>query len=139
MPIVEWSDSFLIGVEPFDEHHKHLVELLNRSYNEFVLGAPAEKAGAILDELFDYACYHFVAEEFWMSKSSYPKTKQHIEEHNYFTLRLQQISRDYRQGNTAISLEIMTFLKEWLINHILKSDADYGHFVTPRQKTSHPD
>ena len=136
MPIVEWNDSFLIGVEPFDEHHKHLVYLLNQSYKEFVLGAPVERAGAILDELFDYACYHFVAEEFWMSKSSYPKLEQHIEEHNYFTQRLQQIARDYRQGKSAISLKIMTFLKEWLLEHILKSDADYGHFVTSREVTT---
>ena len=71
MPIVEWNDSFLVGVEPFDEHHKHLVDLLNRSYNELEHDAPLESYGELLDELSDYVSYHFVREELWMMESSY--------------------------------------------------------------------
>jgi hemerythrin len=135
MPIVEWSDSFLIGVEMFDEHHKHLVYLLNRSYDEFVSGAPATASSAMLDELFNYAQYHFDAEELWMRKLSYPGREQHVWEHTIFARQLEKIRRDYEEKKTATPLEIMTFLKEWLASHILKSDADMGYFIASGKVT----
>lgn len=130
MPIVEWNDSFLVGVEPFDEHHKHLVDLLNRSYNELEHDAPPESCGELLDELSDYVSYHFVREELWMMESSYPRYEQHIAEHNSYIQHLQGFQQDYKQGKAETSLEIFTFLRRWLIEHILKSDADYGRFIS---------
>lgn len=130
MPIVEWNDSFLVGVEPFDEHHKHLVDLLNRSYNELEHDAPPESCGELLDELSDYVSYHFVREELWMMESSYPRYEQHIAEHNSYIQRLQGFQQDYKKGKAETSLEIFTFLRRWLIEHILKSDADYGSFIS---------
>lgn len=132
MPIVEWNDSFLVGVEPFDDHHKHLVDLLNRSYNELEHDAPPESCGELLDELSDYVSYHFVREELWMMESSYPRYEQHIAEHNSYIQRLQEFQQDYKQGKAETSLEIFTFLRRWLIEHILKSDADYGSFISSR-------
>jgi hemerythrin len=133
MPVVEWNDSFRIGVKQFDEHHKHLVSLLNKTYDAFVNAAPVEEYNAILNELCDYASYHFMEEELWMSIKSYPKAGPHIEEHNYFIRRLQKIRQDYRQGNSGLSLEIMTFLSTWLAEHILKIDADYGRFLSSQE------
>jgi len=133
MPMVEWSDSFLIGVDTFDEHHKHLVNLLNQSYDAFVLGVPTEKLAAILNELFEYASYHFASEQFWMIEHSYPILEQHIKEHTFFVHRLKELQDDYRQGNTSVPLDIVIFLKDWLIDHILKSDADYANFISTQE------
>lgn len=133
MPIVEWNDGFLIGVEMFDEHHKRLVSLLNQSYDEFVGGAPITTSSDLLDELFEYAAYHFEAEDLWMGKSLYPGREQHIWEHTIFAQQLNRIRQDFIDRKTSTPLEIMTFLKEWLANHILKSDADMGHFIASRK------
>lgn len=130
MPIVEWNESFLVGVEPFDEHHKQLVELLNRSYTELVYDAPLESCGELLDELSDYVSYHFVAEELWMMENSYPRYEEHIAEHNNYIKQLQEFQKDYKQGRTETSLEVFTFLRRWLVEHILKSDAEYGRFIS---------
>ena len=133
MPIVEWNNSFTIGVEPFDEHHKHLVHLLNNSYDAFVLGVPTGKLAATLNELFEYASYHFASEKIWMLEHSYPKLEEHLEEHNFFVQRLKEIQEDYRQGNSSASLDIVVFLKDWLIDHILKSDAEYSNFISTQE------
>jgi hemerythrin len=134
MPVVEWDDSFLVWVEPFDEHHKHLVDLLNRSHTELVNDAPAECCGELLDELSDYVSYHFVSEELWMMENSYPKYEQHIVEHNNYIKRLQDFQQDYKQGKAETPLEIFTFLRQWLIEHILKTDAEYGRFTSAHYK-----
>lgn len=136
MPIVEWNDSFLVGVEPFDEHHKHLVDLLNRSYTELLNDAPMESCGELLEELSDYVSYHFVSEELWMMENSYSQYEQHIAEHNNYINHLHDFQQDYTQGKAETPLEIFTFLRRWLIEHILKSDADYGRFSS--SENQHP-
>jgi hemerythrin len=130
MPVVEWNNSFLTGVKQIDEQHRHLVSLLNRSYDEFVAGATVEKCRALLNDVFDYTCYHFMEEELWMSLNSYPKAGQHIKEHNLFIRRLKEIREENLQSDSTISLEIMTFLTTWIAEHILKSDLDYGRYIS---------
>ena len=77
MPIVEWEEKYLLGVEQFDAHHKHLVGLLNKVYEMFLLNDVAEgKLQEILDSLAEYANYHFDQEEFnqvrWFSSTDVP-------------------------------------------------------------------
>ena len=139
MPMVEWNDSFLNGVESFDEHHKHMVYLLNLSYDAFVQGAPVKTCGVIFDELFDYASYHFASEKFWMLEHSYPEIEQHLEEHKFFVHRLKEIQQDFRQGNTSVPLDIVIFLKNWLLDHIVKSDAGYANFIASQKNAISPD
>jgi len=136
MPMVEWNESFTIGVDPFDEHHNHLVHLLNTSYDAFVQGVPTGKLADILNELFEYASYHFASEQFLMLDHSYPILEQHLKEHSFFVQRLKEIQADFRQGNSSVSLDIVIFLKEWLIDHILKSDADYAKFISSQETVS---
>jgi hemerythrin len=136
MPMIEWNESFTIGVDPFDEHHKHLVHLLNTSYDAFVLGVPTGKLADILNELFEYASYHFASEQFWMLDHSYPTLEQHLEEHSFFVQRLKEIQEDFRQGNSSVSLDIVIFLKNWLIDHILKSDVAYAKFISTQENVS---
>lgn len=130
MPFVEWNDSFSLGVPQFDEHHQHLVGLINRLYDDFITGSPAESLGIILDELIDYATYHFAAEEYWMKENSYPKLAEHGAEHDRFSARVTEMQKDYHAGKVNLSIEVLTFLKNWLKKHILQSDADYGHFIS---------
>ena len=130
MPMVKWNDSYLLGVMEIDKHHQHLVELLNKTHEEFMKGAPAESIGAVLDKLINYATYHFISEEQLMVKIGDPGLAEHREEHGRFTRRVVEIQTDFHSGNKNLSNEVLLFLKNWLTNHILKTDAMYGQFIT---------
>jgi hemerythrin len=135
MQVIEWNDSFSIGVQQFDEHHQHLVGLLNKAYNNFAVGfvdGTPESIGAILDELIDYATYHFAAEEHWMKENSYPKLAEHSEEHRRLSSRVVEMVKDYHLDKPNLALEILTFLNNWLTSHILESDYEYGHYMAPK-------
>lgn len=129
MPFIEWDKSFELGVSQFDEHHKCLLDLLNETYDIFTGGSSREVLGAVLDKLVDYATYHFAAEEHWMALNGYPGLPQQRDEHKKFSLRVVEIQNDFQKGNAHLSLEVLTFLREWLIHHILTVDADYGRFA----------
>jgi hemerythrin len=126
MPFVQWGAEFVTGIQQFDEHHQHLVELLNKTYDDFICGAPDENLGVILNELVEYARYHFTAEEAWMQEHSYLKQQEHKNEHEKFSRSIVNFQNAFQSGNVNITLEVLTFLKRWLHNHILESDAGYA-------------
>jgi hemerythrin len=132
MPLVMWDKSFLLGVQQFDEHHQHLVSLLNRAYDDFTAGATSESVDNILHELVDYAAYHFTAEEHWMREQSYPKLDEQCEEHGQFADRITQMLNDQRSDKRVMLLDVMTFLNEWLTHHILQIDSEYGLYIATK-------
>lgn len=126
MPIAIWNDSLATGIGRFDEDHKHLLNLLNAVYEDFITDAPAESVERVLDELMDYTRYHFAAEEAWLQKITYPGLAEHRLEHERFVQRVLEIREEYHDGIGRLNVDMLSFLKEWLTGHILKTDAAYG-------------
>jgi len=123
---MQWNVRYLVGIQEIDQHHKHLVELLNKTYDEFREGAEIEKS--TIDELVDFSGYHFSYEERLMVELSYPKLDQHKKEHELFTLRILEFQNKYTRHKN-ISVEILWFLCNWVTHHILETDAEFGNFV----------
>lgn len=134
MPIIVWDESFMLGMQQFDEHHQHLAGLLNRAYDYFTTGADAGSVDSLLDELVDYATYHFAAEEQWMHEHSYPKLEEHRAEHDRFSSRVLEMLKSNSYDKTSLLLEVLTFLNNWLVHHILQVDAEYSHFFVSEYK-----
>jgi hemerythrin-like metal-binding protein len=132
MPFIEWNENFKLGIEQFDEHHQHLVALINKVYDDYTAEAPSEAVGAVLDELVKYATYHFGLEEKWMDVQKYPNRYRHSEEHEKFSKTVTEMFSEYNGGRLNLSLDILIFLKNWLTDHILKTDVEYAHYVASK-------
>ena len=135
MPIMEWQETFRIGIKQFDDHHQHLVGLLNSTYDRFIKEDTPQDLGALLNSLADYADYHFKAEEQWMLANSYPSLDMHVSEHFAFQSRVAEMRRDYGEGKETV-MGILIFLVGWLSDHILITDADLGRFSHLRGNSS---
>lgn len=129
MQLVKWDDSLNLGVEPFDDHHKHLVCLLNKTYDLFIAGEKSSSLEEVIDELIDYATYHFSSEELWMVKLNYPKQEEHKKQHEEFSSRVVDFQRDLTQKGNISILEVLSFLQRWLVEHIKHSDGEYSRFI----------
>ncbi|NVN93184.1 MAG: hemerythrin family protein [Desulfuromonadales bacterium] len=129
MPVFEWDKNYELGIDEFDEHHKQLVGLLNETYDTFTGGERHETFGEILDRLIDYATYHFAAEERWMGLNGYGGLQKHRMEHDEFSRRVVEIQDAFLKAKKHLPIETLVLLKEWLLDHILKEDADYGRFA----------
>jgi hemerythrin len=130
MPFVAWEQKYLLGIEQFDVHHKYLVDLLNEIYQMFLSKeADAAELERVLAALSEYSKYHFDLEESWMMQVNYPKHKEHVVEHQKFVYKLFELNKQLATDKSQLTLEIIVFLRRWLLEHILTADAKYGAFI----------
>jgi hemerythrin-like metal-binding protein len=129
MPYIEWNDSLSVGLSFFDEQHKKLIFIINKLFDAMKEGRGKEVLGEVFNELIDYTKFHFKSEEDAMLKYNYPYFNEHFEEHNKLTSQVLELKNKYENGQIFITIDILSFLKEWLFHHILETDKKYGPFL----------
>jgi hemerythrin-like metal-binding protein len=128
MEYISWDDSFLVGVEAFDNDHKYLVKLINNLHSGLMAGFGISEMTFILDDLVRYTNVHFKREEDLMRKHSYPEFYKHESAHAELVSQVLEFQAQLKSGKKVFSIELMGFLKDWLVNHILKTDMRYSDF-----------
>lgn len=126
--LIEWGPRYFIGVKSIDDQHKVLVDLMNEIYAAFGSNKNKKAISHVLNELIDYTVYHFGHEEEIFEKYNYKDSENHNLQHKKFVEKIKAFQKDFNEGNAALSFDLIDFLKDWLINHILKIDAKYVPF-----------
>ena len=73
-----------------------------------------------------YTKFHFAREEKFFAQTGYPAAVPHKQQHDALTRQVLDVQQKYAAGATAtLSLDVMHFLKNWLVNHIQGSDQKY--------------
>lgn len=129
MDKIIWTDSFNTGVELLDEQHVRLVEHMNRLLDSHDEHRPVNAVAEVLGSLTNYVGYHFETEEQLMIDHAYPEIESHREEHQAFVTQVAYFIAIYRESGDRLKQDILTFLKEWLAEHILKTDQAFGRFL----------
>ena len=127
MPIMEWNEKMAVGVALLDADHKKLVALVNQLFDAIQSGKGNDVLGKVLDGLVEYTVVHFRHEEDFFAKSGYPASDAHKQEHEKLTSQVLAIQAKFKSGAPGtLTLEVMNFLRNWLINHIQGVDKKYG-------------
>ena len=126
MPLMVWTEKLSVGVGVLDDDHKRLVGMVNELYDAMQAGHGRESLGPILDRLVQYTKVHFAREEKFFAQTSYAASEAHKGEHEALTRQVIAVQQKFHSGATAtLSLDVMQFLKNWLVNHIQGSDQKY--------------
>lgn len=135
---VVWSDEkYCVGVPMLDEQHKQLLSIANDLYELQRKKNYRKKALEILDSLYTYTEYHFTCEEGLLMEYNFPDLQKHIEHHTSFTKEVRE-NIELVQNQLDYPIEkLMSFLKEWILNHLLKEDMKYCSFF--KEKNITPD
>jgi len=123
--LIEWGPRYHIGIKMIDDEHKILVDLINEVYVAFGSRKNKKTLDHVLKALLDYTIYHFGNEEKIFKKIGYKESENHLSQHHKFIERIESFKKEARTGNISLSIDMVNFLKNWLINHILKTDAKY--------------
>ena len=129
MSIIDWDDRYLIGVSKIDNHHQHFFSLLNKTYDNFIKYVPADELDKVFNQLVEYTSYHFSAEEQLMKNIQYPGFEMHKIEHDKFLQKVLEMQSDFHNGKRSHCLEFLSFLNNWLSDHIMAKDAEIGRFL----------
>lgn len=126
MPLMTWTDKLSVGVGVLDQDHRRLVGMVNDLYDAMQAGHGKDALGRILNELIKYTQLHFGREEQFFAQTAYPAASVHKREHESLTNQVLEVQRKYMAGSGAtLSIDVLQFLKNWLINHIQGSDQKY--------------
>jgi hemerythrin len=133
MPLMDWNDKLSVGVASIDTQHKKLVAMANELYDAMKAGHGKDVLNKTLDGLINYTVTHFKYEEKLFAQTGYAASAPHLKEHEELTKKVLAIQEKMKGGvSFAQSMEVMEFLKNWLLNHIQRSDKAYGPHLTAK-------
>lgn len=128
MSLLVWDDSYSVNVGSCDEDHKKLFALTNELHEAMKRGKATQVLDGVVKSLADYTRYHFAREEALMEKTQYPNLIKHREQHVAFVKKVEEFQQHLKTGAIGQSIAVTDFLRDWLTNHIKKTDRQYsGH------------
>jgi len=123
-----WKDSYKVHIQGIDDDHRALLDLVAQLQEAVAHGRGRKIVARALSNLVAYVKVHFRREERLMQHHQYPDYAEHKTEHDAFARTILEFEADYQQGFSEPSEEILRYLKEWIVNHILGTDKKYESF-----------
>ena len=110
-----------------DHDHHFMINFINTI--ELVLQEPEQRDMLleVIDQLHEYSINHFRREESIQRKIEFPQSLSHKNAHSTLLKELENLQKDIKAAKTSEEIssrsdQIIDFLRNWLINHILKED-----------------
>lgn len=131
--LVTWSSEYNLGVEEIDEQHRSLVDLVNQVWAGIVSRSERGKVLELMLRLEQYTVAHFAAEEAYMEAIGYPGLDAHKQVHQQFIARVDAEKQAVLKGG-QLTLGLVEFLKQWLLDHILGLDKAAAEYAKQAQQ-----
>lgn len=139
MDAFKWNSVFETGLEEIDRQHRHLVDLLNE-LSRNIEGAGAGNVDRTLRDLAEYTVYHFASEERFMDANQLAPEfcSRHRATHAKFVAQVREWL-DTGDGHQQLKpRQLLDYLANWLIFHILGDDRALGRQVAAIQRGMTP-
>ncbi len=123
--VLPWSPTFETKINSVDEQHQRLVGLLNKMGSKLAQGDDLLEINNVIDELYDYAAYHFKSEEqVWQVRFDDDEWSiAHQKSHRDFIVKVDELRQQEQAGkNQKLYEQVLRFLIYWLVHHILDDD-----------------
>lgn len=130
MSFFDWTSQLEVNVAQMDAQHKQILSLMNRLYDERATNAANPRLASTLTELGRVTAAHFSDEEAHMAAIGFPKLRSHAEIHRQLLDRFHEHVNAFKASG-KLSDDFFTFLKQWLVAHIIGIDKQYGAVARP--------
>ena len=129
-----WNESFSVGIPLLDSQHMELIRIINKLIDSKDVKVDSEAISETLLNMTNYAMFHFKTEEEYLKEHGYPEFESHKKEHTGFRKQTIAFCTDTMANKDTIPDEILNFLKDWLVHHILVSDMKYKEFFEAKEQ-----
>jgi hemerythrin len=140
MSELNWSEDYSVGIPTIDNEHKFLVSLINEmgralhTHRSF----QAQIIGDGLKNLTHCIHRHFKSEESFLLLNKYPEYDAHKAEHVALLEQLEHFDKRFRGSNQPFTEEMLLFLKDWLVTHVLLHDCKFGVYFKGKELIQSP-
>jgi hemerythrin len=128
-PVFYWRRAYGINVRDMDRQHHCLFEQANKFYQALQAGNDQAALEEALEALIDYTDFHFSEEQALLKQHAYPDYKAHLKKHKRLVEQIIAFQEQFKHGEAQIGLELLGFLKSWIVNHVLTEDRKYAQFL----------
>lgn len=126
MAVFTWKESYSVHVDRLDAQHQKLFETINGLAEAMRAGKGDEVIRDVVGKLAVYTRTHFLQEETLMQQTGYPGLAAHKQQHSKLMADVETYKRDLEEGRRTNSIALLSFLQNWLVEHIQKSDKAYS-------------
>ncbi|MDD5426827.1 MAG: bacteriohemerythrin [candidate division Zixibacteria bacterium] len=134
MHLLTWNENYSVYVESMDRQHQKIIDIINQLHQALEHGRLEDIIDRILQSLKEYTEYHFTDEEKLMTANNYPNLEQHRKRHQFLRNEIIRYRELQAKGKLTVD-DISRLLTNWLINHIMVDDKDYGRMIRNAGKT----
>ncbi len=132
MERIDWNPSFSVGVKLLDDQHQRIVRMINLLISDPGATVRSETTSELLEMLTKYASDHFQAEEQLLEEYRYPDLAGQKEEHKAYRIKIVGLCQATISHEDSVPEELLKFMSDWWVHHILETDMKYRPFLTER-------
>ena len=126
MELLTWEDWYNLGIEAFDAEHREIARLQNGLYDALQAGRPQTELRGLLSAVLAAMHAHCEREEQMLMEAGYAKLDLHKRQHAAFFAQVDEYMAEVDAGYLMISIKLVRFLRDWLVNHIEIADQVYA-------------
>lgn len=123
MEIMNWHESFSVGVHIIDDQHQQLFTLINELIVALNTQQQDDVFQSTLHAVLAYTEMHFKTEQELLK--IHPQLKEHCAIHHQFVENIKKLAFDYTSRKNESFQRLLGDLIAWLQNHILKTDIKF--------------
>ncbi len=126
MATLKWKEEYSVGVDMFDEQHKVFFRIVSDLHEAITRGKEQTVLDDIFRQLVKYTEFHFESEERYFDEFHYEDAVEHKEAHAHLCKQIADLKEKKEQQKLDDPYELLDFLEDWLIEHIMGMDKKYG-------------
>jgi hemerythrin len=130
MALFVWDNKLKTNISICDEQHQKLTAILNELHEAMKNKKDKSLIEKTLNELVEYTLFHFKAEEQLLEQYEFPDLNNHRAEHAYFIREAYDLKKRFNNGETALTIDVFTSLKDRVKDHITGVIKTIQYFCT---------
>lgn len=120
--MIEWDNKYSVDISIVDAEHKKLIDIINKAIVSKEQNYSSEKTNDVINEMVKYTYKQSSIEVTGMLKFNFFEYQLHRNELLNFMDSTISSYKDLTMDNYQLINETLEFLKNWFLNHIVKTD-----------------